>query len=233
MFSNTAYEALYQYLGLSIHQQFIEAITSEVFFKAMILVIFGVMFLVTTLKFFSRYMPGVLVSRKHIPLSSFFKIIFCLFIGLSLLRVGSHSSVKNYSGQSWVTNPYIKSQYADLKDNIKVSFLFDLLSRSAEETTAFLGRIIDKAMAKNHSQLDAPNFFYKAIMYSATATIEDHGLKESIHFYTNNCFEKVLPKAVGLDDRGAINDFFMKTSRLDSLLARVEIKGPEGTSLTV
>ena len=41
MFSNTAYEALYQYLGLELHSQFISAITSEVFFKAVVLIIFG------------------------------------------------------------------------------------------------------------------------------------------------------------------------------------------------
>ncbi len=58
MFSNTAYEALYQYLGLELHSQFIAAITSEIFFKAMVLVIFGTAFFITTIRFFSRYMPG-------------------------------------------------------------------------------------------------------------------------------------------------------------------------------
>ena len=80
MFSNTAYEALYQYLGLAIHGQFIEAITSEIFFKAMVLIIFGGIFFITVIKFFSRYMPSALVARKHIPLSNFAKIIFCLFM---------------------------------------------------------------------------------------------------------------------------------------------------------
>ena len=64
MFSNTAYEALYQYLGLELHAQFIQAITSEVFFKAVVLIIFGVIFLITTIKFFSRYMPNTLVSKS-------------------------------------------------------------------------------------------------------------------------------------------------------------------------
>jgi hypothetical protein len=58
MFSNTAYEALYQYLGLELHSQFIAAITSEVFFKATVLLVFGVVFFVTLTKFFSRYMPN-------------------------------------------------------------------------------------------------------------------------------------------------------------------------------
>lgn len=231
MFSNTAYEALYQYLGLSIHGQFIEAITSEVFFKAMVLIIFGGIFFVTAIKFFSRYMPSALVTRKHIPLSSFAKIIFCLFLGLALLRVGSTTSVKNYDGRTWASNSYIKSKYGDIKDNIKVSFIFDLLSRTAEETSAFLGKVIDKAMSNNHSQLGAPDFFYKAIMYSASATINDQSLKESLHFYTQNCFDKVLSEAASLEDNGVINDFFLKTSRLDSLLYKIKIKDQFGSNL--
>ena len=116
MFSNTAYEALYQYLGLELHSQFITVITSEVFFKAMVLIIFGVVFFVTAIKFFSRYMPNTLVSKKHLPLSVFAKIIFCLFLGLALLRVGSNTNVRNYYGESWSSNPYIKTRYGEVKD---------------------------------------------------------------------------------------------------------------------
>ena len=229
MFSNTAYEALYQYLGLELHSQFITAITSEVFFKAMVLLIFGVVFFVTITKFFSRYMPNSLVSKRHIPLSAFVKVIFCLFLGLALLRVGSNTGVKNYYGESWTDNPYIKTRYGDVKDKTKVSFVFDLLSRTAEESSAFLGRIIDKIMAKSHSQLGAPNFFYKAIMYSGTATINDEHLRELVHFYTENCFEKALPLIGEARAQDKLNSFFNSNSNIDQKLSEISIKTEEDT----
>ena len=73
MFSNTAYEAVYQYLGLEIHSRFIEVITSQKVFLATIVMIFGFMFFLTTVQFFSRYMPGALVARRHVPLSDMSK----------------------------------------------------------------------------------------------------------------------------------------------------------------
>lgn len=98
MFTNTAYEALYQYLGLQLHASFIEVITSQKVFSAVILLIFGVMFFVTTTQFFSRYLPGALVQRRSVPLSRYAKIVFCLFLGMSLLQVGSITSVKSFTG---------------------------------------------------------------------------------------------------------------------------------------
>ncbi|MBT4791326.1 MAG: hypothetical protein HON90_07130 [Halobacteriovoraceae bacterium] len=230
MFSNTAYEALYQYLGLELHSQFITAITSEVFFKAMVLIIFGVVFFVTIVKFFSRYMPNTLVSKKQIPLSAFVKVIFCLFLGLALLRVGSTTGVRNYYGDSWNDNPYIKTRYGDVKEKTKVSFIFDLLSRTAEESSAFLGRIVDKIMAKSHSQLGAPNFFYKAIMYSGTATIDDSNLKELVHFYTENCFEKALPLIGEARAKNKLNLFFNQDNGVDRKLSEIEIKTEDGVA---
>ena len=224
MFSNTAYEALYQYLGLELHSQFIAAITSEVFFKAVVMVIFAVVFVLTLIKFFSRYMPGALVTRRHVPLSSLVKVIFCLFLGLALLRVGSNTGVRNYYGESWSNNPYIKTRYGNVKDKVKVSLVFDLLNRTAEESSAFLGRIIDHVMARTHSQLSAPNFFYKAIMYSGSATIQDQDLKELVHFYTENCFEKTLPLIGEARARDKLNAFFNEDSGMDQKLSEIEIK---------
>ena len=230
MFSNTAYEALYQYLGLELHSQVIAAITSEVFFKAVVLLIFASVFFITVLKFFSRYMPGALVTRKQVPLSVFAKVIFCLFLGLALLRVGSTTGVRNYYGEPWSDNPYIKTRYGNVKDQTKVSFVFDLLSRTAEESSAFLGRIIDHVMAKSHSQLGAPNFFYKAIMYSGTATIQDRDLKELVHFYTENCFEKILPLIGEARAQNKLNAFFNQDNGMDKKLSEIEIKTEDSVS---
>lgn len=229
MFSNTAYEALYQYIGLELHSQFISAITSEVFFKAVVIIIFGAVFFITLVKFFSRYMPNTMIAKRHVPLSAFVKVIFCLFLGLALLRVGSHTGVKNYYGESWSDNPYIKTRYGNVKDQVKVSFIFDLLSRTAEESSAFLGRIIDNVMARSHSQLGAPNFFYKAIMYSGTATIQDRDLKELVHFYTENCFEKTLPLIGKAHAQGKLNVFFNQDIGVDQKLSEVEIKAEGNT----
>jgi hypothetical protein len=52
-----------------------------------------------------------------------------------------------------------------------VSFLFDVLSRSAEEISALIARVIDSVFQSTHSQLDAPDFFFKAIMYAGSETI--------------------------------------------------------------
>ena len=226
MFSNTAYEALYQYLGLELHSQFIAAITSEVFFKAMVLIIFGVVFFITVLKFFSRYMPSAIVVRKPVPLSAFVKIIFCLFLGLALLRVDSYVGVQDYDdGEFWSNNSYIQDYYGDMKNEIKVSFIFELLSRTAEESSAFLSRIIDNVMTRNHSQLSAPNFFYKAIMYSGAATIEDEGFKELIQLYTESCFEEVLLLSgyANAQDRNRLNAFFNRDQDIDQKLSEIVI----------
>src|SRR5262249_20675324 len=97
MFSNTAYEAFYQYIGLSLHSQFIKIITSQKIFLAVLLLIFGAMFFLTCVRFFSRYMPETLVSKQAIPLSAFVKLIACLFLGISLLKVESHTDVKKFT----------------------------------------------------------------------------------------------------------------------------------------
>ena len=76
MFSNTAYEAMYEYIGLALHSKFIEVITSQKVFLGVVTLIFGVLFFVTAVEFFSRYMPGSLVKRRHVPLSKFVKITF-------------------------------------------------------------------------------------------------------------------------------------------------------------
>ncbi|PWU14066.1 MAG: hypothetical protein C5B49_13815 [Bdellovibrio sp.] len=108
MFSNTAYETLYQILGLELHAKFIEVITGEGFFKGLILLIFGLGFFMTTVKFISRYVPGSLVERRHLPLSKFVKVIACLFLGFAILRVGTNASVVDYQGKNWADNPELR-----------------------------------------------------------------------------------------------------------------------------
>src|ERR1035437_5923979 len=142
MFSNTAYEALYQSLGLELHAKFIEVITGEAFFKGLILLIFGVGFFMTALKFISRYIPGSLVERRHLPLSKFIKVIACLFLGLAILRVGTDAKVTDYQGKNWADNPYVQGRFQGVEKQYRVSAVFHLISHTAEELTALLSRVI-------------------------------------------------------------------------------------------
>ena len=232
MFSNIAYEALYTYLGLKFHEIFIEIITSEPFFKGLAILIFGVIFVVTVVKIFSRYVPGVMLSKSSLPLTKAIKVIFLLFFGLSLLRVDARMEVKDYSRKSWHSNPYILDQVGATKESYRVSFIFDLLSRTAEELAALLSRVVDQLMAKTHSQLDSPNFFYKSIIYSGIATIEDPELQESLSFFTQECIEKVLPQfARYRNNRSFFDKIFSDDGDVvDDALKEIPITSISGTN---
>jgi hypothetical protein len=224
MFSNTAYEALYQILGLELHAKFIEVITGEAFFKGLILLIFGVMFFMTTLKFISRYVPGSLVERKHLPLSKFIKVIACLFLGLAILRVGTNAKVSDYQGKNWADNPYVQGRFKGVEQSYRVSVVFQLISHTAEEITGLLSRVIDGVFAKGNSQLTAPNLFYKAIMYAGITSIEDSALRDQLQFYSDDCFSKVLPSVDHFEKQAAVDNFFIAGQKIDRELADVSLE---------
>ena len=232
MFSNTAYEAVYQYLGLELHSRFIEVITSQKVFLATLALIFGFMFFLTSVQFFSRYLPGALVSRRHVPLSKFFKIICLLFLSISILKVESTTGVKRFNGQSWDRNPYIHGQLRNLAPQYRVSFVFDIMSRTAEEIAALLSRVIDDLFKTTNSQLEAPNFFFKALMYGAANTIEDADLKRSIRFYTDECFDRLLPLIDTLKKENKLDGFFASNAGVDQKLSRLTIETPDRTPYT-
>ena len=229
MFSNTAYEAMYQYLGLSLHARFIEVITSQKVFGGIVILTFGVLFFLTTLQFFSRYMPGSLVARKSVPLSRYVKIIACLFLGTALLQVGAATSVKRFNGESWDNNPYIKGQVQTVSPEYKVSFVFFLLSRTAEEISALITRVIDSLFLNVHSQVEAPDFFFKAIMYSGAATIEDPELRQGVKFYTEECIDRLLPLIKETKADGRLDGFFASGSIYDQKLSELPIETKDGT----
>ena len=147
---------------------------------------------------------------------------------MKILLNALKGGVRDYGeGEFWNNNQWIKDNYGgDMKSRIKVSFVFDLLSRTAEESSAFLSRIIDKVMSRSHSQLDAPNFFYKAIMYSGMATIEDESFKELIDFYTEECFEEVLLfyEYKKTQAKNRFNDFFNKNKEMDQKLSEIMVR---------
>lgn len=232
MFSNTAYEAMYQYLGLELHSRFIEVITSQKVFLGMIVMIFGFMFFLTAVQFFSKYLPGAIVSRRHVPLSRFFCIVCLLFFSISILKMGSSTGVRRFNGESWHQNPYIHGQMKQVSPQYRVSFVFDLMSRSAEEIAALLAHVIDGLFQTTHSQLEAPNFFFKAIMYGAARTIEDQDLKRSIHAYTDECFDRILPLVGELRGQNKLDGFFADSAIVDRRLSELVIETPERTPYT-
>lgn len=228
MFSSTAYEAFYQFLGLALHAQFVKIITSQKIFLLLLLLLFGVIFFFTCVRFFSRYMPDTVVAKKTVPLSAFFKITACLFLGISLLKAQSHAPVKKFNQNSWHTNDYIKKKIPGVAADYEVSFIFDLLMRSGEEVSRFLNVVIDSMFKKTNSQLGAPNFFYKAIMLSAAETIEDPKLRSLIRLYQNQCFEKALP-FIEQDSKTDLWDrFFRNHQDIDEEFKRYKISGAGG-----
>lgn len=229
MFSNTAYEALYEMIGLRLHSQFIALITGEAFFKGLILLIFGVLFFVSVVKFISRYVPGSLIERKHVPLSKFVKIIACLFLGLAVLRVGGTAKVEDYLGRNWSENSYIRNHLGSTDADYQVSLVYKVLAQTAEELTSLISRAIDSVMSQGHSQLQAPNFFYKAIMYAGFSSVDDPKTKETLAFYIDECFAKVIP-AVERDAANAsqLDKFFNPDSQTDRELHAIELDIPNG-----
>ena len=228
MFSNTAYEAMYYYIGLSLHAKLIEVITSQRVFMGVVLLIFGTMFFITTVQFFSRYVPGALIKRRQVPLSKYVKVVACLFIGIAVLRVGSHSSVRRFTGESWHNNPYVASKIREVAaPEYKVSFLFDILSRTAEETAALISRIIDGVFQRSNSQLEAPDFFFKAIMYAGVSSIDEPKLQKSIQFYTQECFDRVLPFVKESAKTKKLDLLFQNQASVDQKLADVYIERPD------
>jgi hypothetical protein len=230
MFSNTAYEALYQILGLELHSRFIEVITGEAFFKGLVLLIFGVGFFFTLLKFISRYIPGSIVDKRHVPLSKFIKVIACLFLGLAILRVGSNAQVTDYQGKNWSDNPYVQGRFAGVESQYRVSVVFQLLSHTAEELTALLSRVIDGVFSKGNSQLTAPNLFYKAIMYAGISTIDDPKLRDQLQFYSDECFAKVIPSVDQFETKGTTDGFFKAGQSVDRELQDVSLDVGNGQS---
>jgi hypothetical protein len=232
MFSNTAFEAMYHYLGLELHAKSIEIITSQKVFGGVVILIFGVMFFLTAMQFFSRYVPGALVQRKSVPLSKFVKVVACLFLGIAILKVGSQTSVKRFNGDSWHANPYIHGQLRAVEPAYRVSLVFDLFSRSAEEIAALIARVVDRLVGSTHSQLDAPNFFFKAIMYGASATLDDPGLKRSLRFYTEECFDRVLPIVKAAKNDNNLDGFFSDNVFFNQALSDVPIQLPDRENYT-
>lgn len=228
MFSSTAYEAFYTYIGIYLHEVSIEIITSQEFLIALLVLIIGFSFLMTSWKYFSKYMPSFFVATRTLSIYSFFKIMVCLVIGFSLLKVDAPMRVKNYKRMSWHTNPYIESRFPAIEESYKVSFIFDLLASSAEEISYLASLIVDKLFQRTNSELEAPSAFYRAILYSGSITIDDVELRDKISVYGSSCFDKVLPLIGMAKKRDKIDEFFKKNGVVDQDLKAIPIELENG-----
>ena len=228
MYSNTAYEALYLQMGLQFQQEVIHWITSQVIFRAALLIIFGVAFFSFLVHFASRYIPFFLRSRRA-PIGSVVVLVFCLFLGISLLKVDGSVGPTNMSGGSWSQNPYITSHLPSPQDQYQVSLIFKLLAGSAEEFARGLGAIVDATFSRTNPQATAPNFFFKAMLGAAADSIDDPTLKSSIDFYTEECLSKVLPQFNPSVDGSFLDQYFSLGSGADQKLATISLgTGPFG-----
>ncbi len=232
MFASTAYEAYYTYIGIYLHEASIKIITSQEFFIAILVLILGVSFLLGSWRYFSKYMPGLFGRGRTVSITFFFKILACFLIGMSLLKVDSSSHVRNFQRMSWHTNPYINSRFPSVDDSYRVSFVFDLLTRSAEEIARFASIVVDRLFAKTNSQLEAPAAFYKAVLYAGSQTIDDPGLRDKIDVYTDSCFDKVLPLLGQAKTEGRIDEFFKNNGVVDRELEHIPIQLEDGKKIT-
>ena len=229
MFAHTAYEALYEYIGLALHEKFIGVITSQKIFLATLMMIFAVGFFMTAVHFFSRYFSGNIVQKRHIPLSKFIKITFCLFLGISLLKVNSSTSIQTYDRTSWHQNPYLQQKVSNIAPQYKVSFIFDLLSRTAEEISALLAKTVDTLFASSHSQLKAPNFFFKSILQAGSATIDDPNLRADLNFYLQECMDRAIPQFAEQKELGFLDKLFGHDLPFDAILEGLPVTMSNGT----
>ena len=231
MFSTTAYDAFYTYIGLSLHSEFIRIITSQSFFAGMIILTFGIFFFMTAWRFFSNYIPGFFAQRQGAALSSFAKIVACLFLGITLLKVDSSTRVNKFDRVSWHTNSYLVAKLPDLKERYEVSFVFDIITRASEEISRFASQIVDNLFKVTNSQLEAPSYFYKAVMFASAGTIDDPALKDKVTFYTSECLEKVLP-AVSDAVRQDKLDLMFSDTQINPMLSQIQIENKAGSNIT-
>ena len=227
LFSDVAQDAYYTALGLGLHERIRAALVSEPVFKGLALFLFAITFFAFLYKYFAQFTPLGILTHKTASLSKLFKILLLLFVGMGLLKVGAESGVRNYDDQSWHNNPYIVKNYGHLNERYEVNFIFDLLTRSAEEISAYATYLVDKIFAKTHSQTGAPDFFYRALMYSSTALIDDPVLKEKVAFYSEECLLKVVTEFEQRKIESVADSFFSFNSfgsnEIDLELEKIEI----------
>ncbi|MGK5086521.1 hypothetical protein WDW86_03090 [Bdellovibrionota bacterium FG-2] len=172
------------------------------------------------------------MRSRRAPVGSVVVLVFCLFVGISLLKVDASVNPANMTGGSWTQNPYITNHLPTAKDQYRVSLVFRLLSASAEEIARALALLVDATFSRTNPQATSANFFYKAMLGAASDSIDDPELKSSIDFYTEECLSKVLPQYNTATDGNFLDRYFSRESGADRKLAAIPLgNGPLGNCL--
>ncbi len=224
MYTLDAYQAMYQYIGLSTLQGIVAFLTSTSIIKASLVMIFGTTFLFYLIGYFSNFMSFGFLNQRGVSVSRIFRLIVSFYIGLSILSVQKGAHIQNYGGTSYENNKYIQANLTNDVSNIKVPWLFDLTTRVAEEIGYLFNHTIDKVLkGDRQSNLKAPNFFYKAAMYSTTSTIKGPKIRKSLVNYIEACAGPALANS-GKND---IDDYF-SASKTPELLRSIVVNSNTG-----
>ena len=227
MFASTAYEAYYTYIGLYFHEASIGIITSHAVFAGIIVLILGICFLLGSWRYLNRYMPSLFRGSQTVGAGFFIKILACFILGVSLLKVGSTSEVSTFFRKSWHAHPYLETKGTAIKSDYQVSFVFDLLTTTAEEVARFASFIVDELFGRTNSETVAPGAFYRAVMVAGSQTLEDEKLRVMVDVYTESCFDKVIPYLQGeIGDK--VDGFFRYGSEVDGLLESIPLTDAKG-----
>ena len=236
MISTTAYEAFYQYIGLELQSRLSQLVLSPGILLAALLMIFALAFFKTVIGIGSRYVPGSLMQRRHVPFSALIKLLMCLSLAFMMLKPSSQMGVNRANGDSWHASPYFHHLKVNYDQSYKVSWIYSLMTSIADEISVLLTKVIEVSFKDHNSQLDSPNAFYKAILYAGASTIEDPNLKRHIKYYTDECFERVLPLMKG---NNRIDDLYNAKGRaVDEKLSQIVLEkgnrnSPDYTCLDV
>ncbi len=181
MTTATLTEALYLGQGLKLHSNFLDFINRGGVHALALL--FGVMFMVTTIRYFSRYFPGN-AGFKNSGLFDYVKIFFAMVIGMSILKANTSVSVRNFSGEEWAKNPRFVSVKGGKE--VKSSFLFYLLGGTASGVATKIEENIDRFVGKQ-AQTRRPNEMIRLVVNSSLAQIGDDDLRAKSHLLFDEC----------------------------------------------
>lgn len=222
MFSSTGYEAYYTYLGAVMQSTMLDFITNQKALKGLLVFLFASMLLLAIINFFKNYLPSGFSTggfNGGTALIGIVKVI-CAFMFVSgLLSFRVNPVIKNYDRQSWMDSRYFENK--KIVGDIKVSGVYFFITNTLEEVGRAIGLVIDNTLKTRGTEgnLKTPDFFYKAMMYAGSSTIESESLRNNLDIFTNECLPIVL-SLPEYQDAGGISKIFRGES-----LARSHLRG--------
>jgi hypothetical protein len=193
MHALTAIEAYFTYMGVCWYSEVVKLLSSDHFVRSVCLLVFGLLFLTTVIQIFAGHMGTNSFSGRYVTVGTLVKLVLCYLLGLAALKADCKADVKNFGKDSWENSPYIVARIGAMDKNLRLSLPVDLMIRSAEEIGWFMTKVTDYLMAGPHSETEAPNLYYKALMFAGATTIQDPKLRSLLELYTSDCIDRVMP----------------------------------------